>query len=86
MTRTRRVLLLALAALAVGAALRGGVALVEAALEGKVRERLVAEAAAQRGFALSVDGVRVRLPFRVSLSWESPSRGAASRRASSGST
>ena len=56
MSRPRRFLLLALAALAAGAALRGGVALVEAALEGKLRERLVAEAA-ERGFSLSLERV-----------------------------
>jgi hypothetical protein len=67
MPRVRRSLLLALAALATGAALRGAVALVEAALEGRVRERLVASAAA-RGFDLTVGRVRVRLPFRATLS------------------
>jgi len=66
MSRPRRALLLALAALLVGAALRGAVALVEAALEGKVRERLVAEAA-ERGFSLSLERVSVRLPFRASV-------------------
>ncbi len=67
MPRVRRSLLLALAALAAGAALRGAVALVEAALEGKVRQQLVAAAAA-RGFDLAVGRVRVRLPFRATLS------------------
>lgn len=67
MTRVRRSLLLALAALAAGAALRGAVALLEAALEARVRERLVAEASS-RGFRLSVGRVRVRLPFRATVS------------------
>jgi hypothetical protein len=67
MPRSRRILVFAVAALAVGAALRGGVAVIEAGLEGKIRERLVAEAA-ERGFTLSIDRVRVRLPFRSSLS------------------
>lgn len=66
MPRVRRSLLLALAALAAGAALRGAVALVEAALEAKVRQEVVAAAAA-RGFELSVGRVRVRLPFRATL-------------------
>ena len=66
MSRTRRLVLLALAALAAGAALRGVLALVEAAIEGRVRQRLVAEAA-ERGMRLSVEEVRVRLPFRASL-------------------
>ena len=66
MSRSRHLLLLAAAALAAGAALRGGIAVVEAVLEGKIRERIVAEAA-ERGFALSVGRVRVRLPFRASL-------------------
>ncbi len=66
MSRSRRLLLLAIAALAAGAALRGGVAVIEAVLEGKIRERVVREAA-ERGLTLSVDRVRVRLPFRVDL-------------------
>ena len=66
MSRSRRVLLFAIAALLAGAALRGFVALVEAGLEGKLRERLVAEAA-ERGFSLTLDRVRVRFPFRASL-------------------
>ncbi len=67
MSRARRFFLIALAALAAGAALRGAVVLVEAALEGKLRERLVWEAA-ERGFSLSVERVSVRLPFRASVS------------------
>jgi hypothetical protein len=43
------------------------VALVEAVLEGRVRDRLVAEAAA-RGFSLSLERVSIRLPFRASVS------------------
>jgi len=66
MSRFRRSLVLALAALAAGAALRGLVAVAEAVLEGKLRERIVAEAA-ERGVTASVGRVRVRLPFRVSL-------------------
>jgi hypothetical protein len=67
MPRSRRLLLLALAALAFGAALRGALALVEAALEGKVRDRLVAQAA-ERGFVLSLERVSVRLfPARAKL-------------------
>ena len=66
MSRSRRFLLYACLALAAGAALRGGVAVLEAGLEGRIRERLVREAA-ERGFTLSLDGVRVRLPFRASL-------------------
>lgn len=67
MSRARRFFLIALAALVAGAALRGAVALVEAALEGKLRERLVAEAE-ERGISLSVERVKVRLPFRASVS------------------
>ena len=67
MSRASRFFLMALAALLAGAALRGAVALVEAALEGKLRERLVAEAA-ERGFSLSLERVKVRLPFRASVS------------------
>lgn len=67
MPRSRRLLLLALAALAFGAAIRGALALVEAALEGKVRDRLVAEAS-ERGFTLTLDRVSVRLlPARARL-------------------
>ena len=66
MARTRRLALLALAALLSGAALRGLLALAEAAVEGRVRERLVA-GAAERGFALTIERVRVRLPSRASL-------------------
>ena len=66
MPRSRRLILLAVAALLAGAALRGLLAFAEAALEGRVRDRLVAEAA-ERGFALTVDRVRVRLPSRASL-------------------
>ncbi len=67
MSRSRRAFLLALAALGAGAALRGAVALVEAALEGKLRARLVAEAS-ERGFSLAVERVEVRLPFRATVS------------------
>lgn len=67
MSRSRRLILLGLAALAVGALCRGLMALAEAAIEGRVRERLVAEAA-DRGLSLSVERVRVRLPFRARLS------------------
>ena len=67
MSRARRVLLLALGALLAGAALRGLLAIVEAALEGKLRSRIVSEAA-ERGFRAEVDGVRLRLPFRARLS------------------
>ncbi len=67
MSRARRVLLLALGALLAGAAARGVLAVVEAALEGKLRARIVSEAA-ERGFRADVDGVRVRLPFRARLS------------------
>lgn len=67
MSRMRRLLLLAVSALALGAAIRGLLAVAEAALEGRVRDRLVSEAA-ERGFALTVDQVRVRLPSRASLS------------------
>jgi hypothetical protein len=67
MLRARRFLVLAFAALVVGAALRGGLALVEAMLEGKIRDRIVA-GAARRGLAASVERVTVRLPFRASLS------------------
>jgi hypothetical protein len=66
MRRPRRALLLCAAALAAGAAFRGALAFAEAAIEGRVRERLVA-AAASRGVVLTVDRVRVRLPFRASL-------------------
>src|SRR5512145_1267470 len=66
MSRSRRFLLLALVAVLAGAALRGVVAVIEAGLEGRIRERLVAEAA-ERGFALTLERVRVRLPFRASL-------------------
>ena len=67
MSRSRRFLLVALGALLAGAALRGAVALVEAAVEGRLRERLVAEAA-ERGFSLSLERVSVRLPFGASVS------------------
>jgi len=67
MSRTRRLVLLAVSALLLGAAVRGLLALVEAALEARVRDRLVAEAA-ERGFALSLERVHVRLPFRARLS------------------
>ncbi|MBP7675626.1 MAG: transglycosylase domain-containing protein [Thermoanaerobaculia bacterium] len=67
MSRSRRVLILALGALLAGAAVRGLLAVVEAALEGRVRARIVSEAA-ERGFRADVDAVRVRLPFRASLS------------------
>ncbi|MHB1044552.1 MAG: transglycosylase domain-containing protein [Thermoanaerobaculia bacterium] len=67
MSRSRRVLLLALGALLAGAAVRGLLAVVEAALEGKVRARIVSEAA-ERGFRADVDAVRIRLPFRARLS------------------
>ncbi len=66
MPRSRRLVLLAATALLAGAAVRGLLALAEAALEGRVRDRLVAEAA-ERGFALTVERVRVRLPFRASV-------------------
>ncbi|MFN7986402.1 MAG: biosynthetic peptidoglycan transglycosylase [Thermoanaerobaculia bacterium] len=66
MARTRRLALLAVAALLSGAALRGLLALAEAVVEGRVRERLVA-GAAERGFALTIDRVRVRFPSRASL-------------------
>ena len=67
MPRARRILLLALGALLAGAALRGLLAVVEAALEGRIRARIVSEAA-ERGFRADVDGVKVRLPFRAHLS------------------
>ncbi len=67
MSRSRRILLLALGAILAGAAVRGLLAVVEAALEGKVRARIVSEAA-ERGFRADVDAVRIRLPFRASLS------------------
>jgi len=67
MSRVRRVLLLALGALLAGAAARGFLAVVEAALEGRIRARIVSEAA-ERGFRADVDGVTVRLPFRARLS------------------
>ncbi|GEM_PF-1498820 len=67
MSRARRVFLLALGALLAGAAVRGLLAVVEAALEGKVRARIVSEAA-ERGFRADVDAVRFRLPFRARLS------------------
>ncbi len=66
MSRTRRVLLLALGALLAGAAMRGLLAVVEAALEAKVRARIVSEAV-ERGFRAELERVRVRLPFRVLL-------------------
>ena len=67
MSRTRRLLVWAVAALAAGAAVRGLLALADAAVEGRLRERLVAEAA-ERGLSLSLGRVHVRLPFRASLS------------------
>lgn len=67
MLRARRFLVLAFVALLAGAAFRGVLALAEAVLEGKTRDRIVAEAA-KRGFTASVGRVKVRLPFRASVS------------------
>jgi hypothetical protein len=67
MLRARRFLVLAFAALLAGAALRGVLALAEAVLEGRIRDRIVA-GAARRGLTASVGRVKVRLPFRASLS------------------
>jgi hypothetical protein len=67
MSRARRYLVLAAAALLAGAALRGVLALAEAVLEAKLRQRIVA-GAARRGVTASIGNVRVRLPFRARLS------------------
>lgn len=66
MIRTHRFLAMAVAALLAGAALRGALAIAEAVLEGKVRDRILS-GAARRGWTASVGRVRVRLPFRASL-------------------